>query len=112
MKPDFSGVKWMKSDASAIGTSVSGAEYAEIKYMRNEFKIPFSALRETDYTLLRTYFSAVGVFKPHFIQIDTGTPLEIFYYVRMSKALDAYVKSFGTEYFWNLTALEYRELVT
>ncbi len=109
--PDFAGVDWKRVDKSAVDEAMGGEEYAETKWFRNEFKIPFSAMKETDFANMRTYYNAVGVYKPHFIQIDTVSPLDMFYYVRFAKDMDAKVKTYGSELYWNLTPIDYREMV-
>lgn len=109
-QPEWSGYDQTLDDLARQQVSLAGQVWTEAVDRRYLLKCDFGKTPETMMSGLKAIFDSVGNTTPFFIQVDTVSPLDKFFYVRLDKAFKEEVAGFDSQLYWNCS-LAFKEQV-
>ena len=107
-QPDYDGFDETLEDAARKQKSLGGQTYTELVGQYRMLKTDFSRITTTMIGNLKTYAEAVGQSLSHFVQVDTASPFDRIYYVKLAKAFKRKVEAIDATPLWAVT-LEFEE---
>jgi hypothetical protein len=109
-QPDHEGYSETLDDVDRQTRSLGGQVYTEVVNGFNTIRADFSKSPHTQVDSIKTVAIAVRRYKSFFIQTDTVTPLDTFYYVKLKKTYARSVAGMDSNLIWNV-GLEMEEQV-
>lgn len=107
-QPDYDGFDETLEDAARKQKSLGGQTYTELVGQYRMLRTDFSRITTAMITNMVAYAEAVGQSVSHFVQVDTASPFDRIYYVKLARAFKRNVEAIDATPLWAVV-LEYEE---